>query len=122
MDPTKQIKLKGQVDELSLKVNQSCLVPINIHFYEDKFWGYIVTKDIDQIRDIIIYSRSASEVLRDTVMGEPHTQQTINFSSLTVKQKGIFTQTLPVNISFVIINKVIGTTTYIYAGTPNHPF
>ena len=35
LNPTKQIEL--QVDELSLEVNQSCLVPINIHFYEDKF-------------------------------------------------------------------------------------
>jgi len=37
LDPTKQTKLKRQVDELSLEVKQSCLVPINIHFYEDKF-------------------------------------------------------------------------------------
>jgi len=72
LDPTKQIELKGQVDELSLEVNQSCLVPINIHFYEDKLWSYIVTKDVGQIRDITIYDRSASEVLRDVVVGEPH--------------------------------------------------
>ena len=44
LNPTKQIVLKWQVDKLSLEVNQSCIVPINIHFYEDKFWNNIVTK------------------------------------------------------------------------------
>ena len=82
--------------------------PINIHFYEDKFWNYIVTKDDDHIRDISIYGRSTFKNLRDVVMGEPHSLQSINFFSLTVKPKGIFTQTLPVKISLVIINKVIG--------------
>ena len=67
----------------------------------------MVTKDVAQIRDVIIYGRSASENLRDVVMGEPHTLQIINFSSLTVKQKGVFTRTLPVK-SLVIINKVTG--------------
>jgi len=108
LDPIKQIELKGQVDELSLEVNQSCIVPINIHFYEDKFWNYIVTKDVGQIRDISIYGRSAVKDLRDVVMGEPHNLQSINFFSLTIKQQGIFTRTLPVKISLVIINKVIG--------------
>jgi len=108
LDPTQQIELKEQINELSLEVNQSCLVPINIHFYKDKFWNYLVTKDVDQIRDITIYGRSASEDSKDAVMGEPHTVQIINFSSLTVKQKSIFTQTLPVKISLIIINKVIG--------------
>ena len=69
---------------------------------------HIVTKDVGQIRDISIYGRSAFENLRDIVMGEPHTLQIINFSSLTVKQKGVFTRTLPIKISLVIINKVIG--------------
>ena len=41
-------------------------------------------------------------------MGEPHSLQSINFFSLTVKQEGIFTRSLPVKISLVIINKVIG--------------
>ena len=41
-------------------------------------------------------------------MGEPHILQIINFSSLTVKQKGVFTWTLPVKISFVIVNKITG--------------
>ena len=58
-----------------------------------------MTKDVGQIRDITIYGRSASEDLRDAVMREPHSLQSINFSSLTVKQKGIFTQTLSVKIS-----------------------
>jgi len=37
LDPTKQIELKWIVDELSLEVSQPCLVPIYIHFYENKF-------------------------------------------------------------------------------------
>ena len=41
-------------------------------------------------------------------MGEPHILQIINFSSLTVKQKGVFTRTLLVKISLVIVNKVTG--------------
>ena len=65
-------------------------------------------KDVGQIGDVIIYGQFASEGLRDAVIGEPHTLQIINFSSLTVKQKGVFTWTLPVKISLVIINKVIG--------------
>ena len=45
---------------------------------------------------------------RDAVMREPHNLQSINFFSLTAKPKGTFTQILPVKISLVIINKVIG--------------
>jgi len=37
LDPTKQIGLKEQVDELSLEKKQQCLFPINTHIYEDKF-------------------------------------------------------------------------------------
>ena len=99
---------KEQVNKLSLENKQQCRVPINTHVYEDKFWNYIVTKDVGQIRDIFIYGRFAVKDLRDAVMGESHTLQIINFFSLTVKQKGIFTRTLPVKISLVIINKVIG--------------
>jgi len=73
-----------------------------------------VTKDVNQIRDVTIYGRSASEDLTDAVMEEPHTLQIISFSSLTIKQKGIFTRTLPVKISFVIIYKVIGKLSHTY--------
>ena len=55
IDPFKHVELEKQVDELSLEVKQPCFVPINIHFYEDKFWSYIVTKDVDQIMDCTIY-------------------------------------------------------------------
>ena len=67
-----------------------------------------MTKNVGQIMDVTIYDQSASENLKDAVMGESHTLQIINFFSLTVKQKGIFAQTLRVKISLVIINKVIG--------------
>jgi len=77
---------------------------------------------MDHIKGVTIYDRSISEDLKGAVMGEPHTLQIINFSSLMVKQKGIFTRTLPVKISLVIINKVIGKLLHIYASTPNHSF
>ena len=61
LDPTKQFKLKGQVDELSLEGKKSCLVPINIYCYEDKFWSNIVIRNVDQIKDVIIYGQSMFE-------------------------------------------------------------
>ena len=53
MDPIMHIKLKGQVDELLLNVKQQCFVPISIHFFKDKFWSYIVTKDVSQTKNVI---------------------------------------------------------------------
>jgi len=61
IDPVKHIELERQLDELSLVIKQLCLVPINIHYYEDKFWRYLVTKDVDQIRDATIYDRPMSD-------------------------------------------------------------
>ena len=63
-------ELKGQVDNLSLDVKQQCLIPINIHFYKDKFWSYIVTKSVSQTKNIVIYDRSISKIFEDAVMGE----------------------------------------------------
>ena len=37
MDRITPIKLNEQVDQLSLKNEQQCLIPINTHIYEDKF-------------------------------------------------------------------------------------
>jgi len=54
---------------------------------------------MDHIEGVTIYGRSVSENLRDVVMGEPHILHIVNFSSLKVKQKGVFTQTLPLKIS-----------------------
>ena len=68
-DPTIQTELKGQVD-LSLDVKQQCFVSINIHFYEDKFWSYIVTKGADHTKDVDICDRSISKNFEDVVMGE----------------------------------------------------
>jgi len=53
-----------------------------------------------------IYGRSISENLKDAVMGESNILQIIDLSSITVKQKGAFSQTLHVRISLVIIIKV----------------
>ena len=49
-----QIERKEKVDKLSLEIMQLWLVPINIYFYKDKFWSYIVTKDVGQIKDATI--------------------------------------------------------------------
>jgi len=73
MDPITPIELKEQVNKLSLENKQQCSVLINTHVYEDKFWSYIVTKDVGQIKDVTVYGRSESKDLRDTVMGEPYT-------------------------------------------------
>jgi len=86
-DPTIQTELKGQVD-LSLDVKQQCFVSINIHFYEDKFWSYIVTKGIDQTKDVDIYDQSISKFFEDAVMREHDALQIINFTFITVKFKG----------------------------------
>jgi len=104
-DPTMHTELKGQVDDLSLDVKQQCLIPINIHFYEDKFWSYIVTKGVGQTKDVDIYDRSISKIFEDVVMGGYDALQTINFSSITVKLKGASPLPLPVCISFIFIAK-----------------
>ena len=67
-----------------------------------------MTKDVGQGKDVTIYGRSISKDLRNVVIRDPHILQIINFSSLTVKQKGVFTQTLPVKISLISVNKVTG--------------
>jgi len=69
MDPTMHIEIKEQVDKLSLEIKQQCFVPINIYFYEDKFWSYIVTKDVSMIKDVFIYDRYISKKFEDVVMG-----------------------------------------------------
>ena len=81
-------ELKGQVDDLSPDVRQRRFVPINIHFYEDKFWSYIVTKGIDQTKDVDIYDQSISKFFEDAVMREHDALQIINFTFITVKFKG----------------------------------
>ena len=63
MHLTMYIELKRKVDKLSLEIRQQCFVLINIHFYEDKFWSYLVTKNIGMIKDVIIYDRSIRNFL-----------------------------------------------------------
>ena len=79
------IKLKRQVDELSLEIKQQCFVPINIHFYEDKFWSNIVTKGVGQTKDVVISDRFISKIFKDAVMREHDALQIINFSFITIK-------------------------------------
>ena len=50
IDHIMHIELKRQVDELSLKIKQQGIVPSDIHFCEDKFWSYIVTKNVVRSR------------------------------------------------------------------------
>ena len=68
MDPTIYFELKRQVDKLSLEIKQQCFVPIKIHFYEDKFWSYIVTKGVGQTKDVVISHRFMSKVFEDAVI------------------------------------------------------
>ena len=107
MDTAMHIERKEKVDELSLEIKQPCLVPINIYFYEDKFWSYIVTKDVGQIRDATIYGRPMSDNSMNANIEESHTLQFINFSTITVRQRGTFSQPLPIR-SLDIITNVIG--------------
>jgi len=95
IDPTMHIELKRQVDKLSLKIRQQCFVLKKIHFYKDKFWSYLVTKNVDMIKDVIIHDQSISIFFEDAVMGEHDAFQTINFSSITVKLKGVSPLPLP---------------------------
>ena len=53
---------------LSLEIKQQCFVPINIHFYEDKFWSYIATKGVGQTKDVDIYDRSISKFFENAIM------------------------------------------------------
>jgi len=59
-----------------------------------------IDKECGLVKDLTIYD------LKDTVMGEYNVIQIIDFSSLTVKPRYDFRQTLPVKISHVIFNKV----------------
>ena len=54
IDLVKYIELERQVDEL-LESSSNAL-SINTHVSEDKFWSCIVTKDVDQIKNVTIYS------------------------------------------------------------------
>jgi len=117
MEPTMHIELKGQVDELLLEIKQHCFVSIKIHFYEKKFWSYIVIKGVGQIKNVIIYDRSIFKIFEDAVMGEYDALQIINFSSITIKLKGASPQSLRVCISFIFITK-IGKLSYTFRIIP----
>ena len=106
IDPIMHIELKGQVDELSLKVKQQCIVPSDVHFYENKFWNYIVTLDAGQIKEVMIYDRSIFNFFEDAVIGEHDALHIINSSSITtVKLQGASSLPLPVCITFIFTAK-----------------
>ena len=108
IDPIIPIKLKEQVDGLSLENSQQYLVPINTHVYEDKFWSYVMTKDVSQIKDVTIYGRATSDNSMNVVMGESSIIQIINFSSFMVKYRVAFYHILPVRILLVLIVNITG--------------
>ena len=103
MNPTEKTEFEKQVDELSLEGKPQFFISINNHVYEDKFWNYIVTKDVGQIRDFTIYGQSIAKDLKGTVMEETNVLHIINFSAITVKPRCVFLQTLPVRISLDIV-------------------
>jgi len=61
-----------------------------------------VTRNVDQVKDVVIYSRFISKALRDVIIEESHTIQFLNFPSIMVGQIGAVPQPLPVRISLVI--------------------
>ena len=66
----------------------------------------MVTKDVGQIKDVIIYDRSISKIFEDAVMGEHDALQTIIFSSITVKLKGASPLPLPLCVTFIFTVKI----------------
>jgi len=68
--------------------------------------SYIVTKNVGMIKDVIINDRFISNFFEDAVMGEYDALQIINFSSITLKLKGVSSLPLPVRISFIFIAKI----------------
>jgi len=103
LNPTEKTEFEKQVDELSLEGKPQFLIPINIHVYKDKFWNYIVTKDVGQIRNFTIYDQSIAKDLKGTVMKETNVLHIINFSANTVKPRCVFLQTLHVRISLDVV-------------------
>ena len=69
---------------MSLEGKPQFLIPINIPVYEDKFSNYMVTKDVEQIKDFTIYGQSISTDLKGTVMEETNVLHIINFLAITV--------------------------------------
>jgi len=63
----------------------------------------VVTRNVNQVRNVIIYSRSIPKNLKDIVIRE-----LINLFSIAVAHKDVVTQTLSVRISSVRIVKMTG--------------
>jgi len=78
---------------------------MDTHIYEDKFWYEVVTRNVNLVKDVIIYSRSIPENLKDAIMGESDSLQLISLFSISVTQRGVVTQTLHVKISPNLIVK-----------------
>ena len=66
-----------------------------------------MTKNVDQVKNVIIYYRSIPENLKDVVMGESDGLPLINLFSIAVTQNDVITNTLHVRISLVLIVKII---------------
>ena len=64
-----------------------------------------MTKNVGQIKDVIIYDRSISKIFEVAIMGESNTLQLINFSPLRLN-KAAFHQNFHVRISLVIVMNV----------------
>ena len=106
MNPIEQTECKRQVDELLLEIKQQGTVPSDIHFCEDKFWNYIVTKGVDQIKNVDIYDRFISKIFEDAIMGEYNALQIINSFFVTVKFNGASLLPLPICTTFIFTVKM----------------
>jgi len=67
IDPIKHTEVEQQADESPPEIKQQCLIPIDTHIYEDKLCK-VVTRNVDQVNDVIIYDRSISKNLKDVFM------------------------------------------------------
>ena len=63
-----------------------------------------MTKNVGQIKDVIIYDRSISKIFEVAIMGEHDALQIINFSFITVKFKCASPRPLLVCITVFTIN------------------
>jgi len=55
-----------------------------------------VTKDMNQVKEVIICGRSIPESLKDAILGESDNLQRISLLFIAVTQRSVVTQTLPV--------------------------
>jgi len=67
-----------------------------------------VTRNVDEVKDVIFYDRPILENMKNIVMRESDSLQLISLFSIAVTQRGVVTQALPIRISPLLIVKITG--------------